>query len=135
MAKRRKILTTTIGSFVKPGYVPVRDWFESKKTLSLQGGVYDPRLYLPERKDAVETLVACGIRETVQFQDRLGLDILTDGEVRRENYMDFQCRHLEGIDFNKPLTKNLKTISASVLKDSYDASDHRPVIAELEFLS
>ena len=32
------------------------------------------------------------------------------------------------------LTKNLKTINGSVFLDAYEASDHRPIIVELEFI-
>lgn len=99
--------TTTIGSLPKPKYVPIRDWFESESTMSFQKTVHDPALFLPERKSEVEALVTRGIKEVVRFQDKLGLDILTDGEIGRENYMALQCRHLDGIDFNEPLTKKM----------------------------
>ena len=108
MAKQIKILTTTIGSLVKPRYVPVRDWFESERTMGLQKSVYDPKLYLPARKDAVEALVARGIQEVVRLQDEIGLDILTDGEIGREHYMGPQCRAMKGIDFEHLTKKRIR---------------------------
>ena len=30
-----------------------------------------------------------------------GIDIPTDGELRRENYVHYHCRHLDGIDFGR----------------------------------
>ena len=34
MTKYHKILTTTIGSYPKPDYVPTPDWFRAESTLS-----------------------------------------------------------------------------------------------------
>ena len=36
----------------------------------------------------------------------LRLKIITDGEIRRENYIHYHCRHINGIDFNN-LTKKV----------------------------
>jgi 5-methyltetrahydropteroyltriglutamate--homocysteine methyltransferase len=30
----------------------------------------------------------------------VGIDIPTDGEIRRENYIHYHCRHIDGIDFS-----------------------------------
>ena len=38
-------------------------------------------------------------KEIISDQEECGIDILTDGEVRRENYIHYHCRYLEGIDF------------------------------------
>ena len=38
-------------------------------------------------------------REVVIEQVRLGIDVPSDGEIRRENYIHYHCRNLEGIDF------------------------------------
>ena len=40
------------------------------------------------------------IKWAVREQSDLGLDIITDGEIKRENYIHYHCRHLNGIDFN-----------------------------------
>ena len=45
-------------------------------------------------------------KRSIEDQIECGIDIITDGEVRRENYIHYHCRHLEGIDFNK-LTKKV----------------------------
>ena len=52
-------------------------------------------------------------REIVQEQVRLGIDFPTDGELRRENYIHYHCRHLEGIDFSK-LTEKVMRLGAWV---------------------
>ena len=35
----------------------------------------------------------------ISLQIKAGVDIPTDGEVRRENYIHYHCRHLNGFDF------------------------------------
>ena len=37
----------------------------------------------------------------MDIQIRAGISIPTDGEVRRENYIHYHCRHLGGFDFNR----------------------------------
>ena len=39
--------------------------------------------------------------QVVREQVELGIDIPTDGEIRRENFVHYHCRHLAGIDFEK----------------------------------
>ena len=48
-----------------------------------------------------ETIFLKAIKEVIQDQIECGIDIVTDGEVRRENYIHYHCRHIQGIDFNK----------------------------------
>jgi len=40
-------------------------------------------------------------KDMVEAQISAGIDIPTDGEVPRENYIHYHCRHLNGIDFNR----------------------------------
>ena len=74
-------------------------------------------------------------REVVADQTNAGIDIPTDGEVPRENYIHYHCRHLDGIDFSK-LTEtaaragdfrtNVPTITAPVtLHRDYAVDDWR----------
>jgi 5-methyltetrahydropteroyltriglutamate--homocysteine methyltransferase len=49
----------------------------------------------------------------VQDQVECGVDIPTDGEQRRENYIHYHCRHIEGIDFGK-LTRKVHRNGAAV---------------------
>jgi 5-methyltetrahydropteroyltriglutamate--homocysteine methyltransferase len=48
-----------------------------------------------------EKIIAQGVREVIEDQVACGIDIPTDGEVKRENYVHYHCRHLEGFDFEK----------------------------------
>ena len=55
------------------------------------------------------SLMLKAAKEVIQDQVECGIDIVTDGEVRRENYIHYHCRHLEGIDFNKLTKKSART--------------------------
>ena len=92
------IRTTCIGAFPKPDYVPIRDWFqvdlgaENYARDVVDGWTEDPELeqiFVRATHDAVKAQVSCGI------------EIPTDGEQRRENYVHYQCRHFTGFDFRK----------------------------------
>ena len=87
--RKPTLLTTTIGSFPKPTYVPIINWFQSGMSFRT------PK----ESPKAPEDLFIRGTKEVVLEQVRAGIDIPTDGEVRRENYIYYHCRHLSGIDF------------------------------------
>jgi len=96
------IKTTCIGAYPKPDYVPIIDWFDSNEgdqnmcdtraTLS-----YEERL--AEAGDEAEALFVRAAAEVIADQIECGIDIPTDGEVRRENYIHYHCRHFNGIDF------------------------------------
>ncbi len=89
------VLTTTIGAFPKPPYVPVSDWFA--------GSHQDPTgAYLRELEiagDKAQALFDRAIREVVHDQVSAGVDLPTDGEVRRENFVHYFCRYLDGVSF------------------------------------
>ena len=93
--------TTTIGSYPKPSYLKIPDWFQNEgnspkdweKAWNLLGN----------KKDE---LIKKACQEIIKKQETAGIDIITDGEVRRENYILYHCRHLKGIDFSK-LTKKI----------------------------
>ena len=46
--------------------------------------------------DAETDHFARGVREAIDDQVRAGIDIPTDGEIARENYIHYHCRHLDG---------------------------------------
>ena len=49
--------------------------------------------------DDMEAVLARALREVIEDQVEAGIDIPTDGEIRRDNYIHYHCRHLEGFDF------------------------------------
>ena len=96
--------TTTIGSYPKPSYLKIPDWFQNKynspkdwkKAWSLLGNKEDE-------------LIKKACQEVIKEQETAGIDIITDGEVRRENYILYHCRHLKGIDFDKLAKKTVRS--------------------------
>jgi 5-methyltetrahydropteroyltriglutamate--homocysteine methyltransferase len=89
--------TSLVGSYPQP------DWLIDRKTLA---GRFPPRTptpslwrvaaeYLDQAQDDA-TIIA------IRDQERAGLDIITDGEIRRESYSNRFANALEGIDLKNP---------------------------------
>ncbi len=93
--------TTTIGSFPKPDYVSVRDWFQDRYTPT-----YDANYFLSRE---VETKLALATKEAIAAQVNAGIDVPTDGEIRREHYIFYHLRHLSGIDFDRRQVRQIRT--------------------------
>ena len=55
--------------------------------------------YLKTLPEDITDILDRATREVVQLQTELGIDIPTDGEMRREDYINYQCRNFEGFDF------------------------------------
>jgi 5-methyltetrahydropteroyltriglutamate--homocysteine methyltransferase len=95
------MLTTTIGAYPKPDEVPIRDWFQ------MEGGPDTPEptagyaQTLRHYGERLQEILDGATIEVVREQVELGIDIPTDGEIRRENFVHYHCRHLPGIDFDK----------------------------------
>jgi 5-methyltetrahydropteroyltriglutamate--homocysteine methyltransferase len=93
------LTTTTIGAYPKPDYIPVPDWFDTGH----QDSSVATRAYLDALRDMgaeAEATFARGVKQVIEDQVSAGIDIPTDGEVRRENYVHYHCRHLQGFDFD-----------------------------------
>ncbi|MEJ8571987.1 uroporphyrinogen decarboxylase family protein [Microbaculum marinum] len=91
--------TSLVGSYAQP------DWLLDKANLR---GRFPPRVraleiwrvapeFLEEAQDDA-TLIA------IRDQERAGLDIITDGETRRESYSNRFATALEGVDIDNPGT-------------------------------
>lgn len=95
------ILTTTIGSYPKPAYVRVPNWFEARRASNLQ--TWNPteayERFLKEGSPSDAALLDQATQEIVLEQVDAGIDIPTDGEIRREHYIYYQCRNFSGFDF------------------------------------
>lgn len=115
---RNPIETTTLGAFPKPKYVPVRDWFDLARETGGMNSSQTTRDYTSDSSKVDETHEALFIRaakEVIDIQIAAGITIPTDGEVRRENYIHYHCRHLEGFDF--------ETLEHRVLRDGAYETD------------
>ncbi|MEE2699286.1 MAG: cobalamin-independent methionine synthase II family protein [Pseudomonadota bacterium] len=109
-----KLTTTTIGAYPKPNYMPIFDWFQ------LEGGK-NPECFTALYDEAInkmgtnaENIFVRAARDVIADQEKAGIDIPTDGEVRRENYIHYHCRHLDGIDFEKLTKKEIRNSTHTV---------------------
>ena len=97
--------TTCIGAYPKPDYVPVTDWFQ----VGHDAADYVDRVakvWEAAQTPEAQALMDRATAEVVADQIVCGIDVPTDGEVRRENYVHYQCRHFDGFDF-EGLTKRV----------------------------
>jgi len=104
------IPTTCIGAYPKPDYVPMTDWFQLNQGLAATGGEVTRRASATAAGENAETekLYARATREAIQDQVAAGIDVPTDGEQRRENYIHYHCRHLNGMDFENLTARTLR---------------------------
>jgi len=91
--------TTLVGSYAQP------DWLIDRAKLA---GRFPPRVRAKELwrvapewlEQAQDDATILAIRD----QERVGLDIITDGEMRRESYSNRFATALEGVDIDNPGT-------------------------------
>lgn len=113
--------TTVIGSFPKPGYLTIPDWFakggDKKGLLGTSTSDYSKFLsgMSEEEGGRLEQDIMRATKEVIEEQCGCGVDVVTDGEIRRENYIHFLCRHIDGIDFSN-LTETAVRNGAFVAK-------------------
>ncbi|MEM7093356.1 MAG: cobalamin-independent methionine synthase II family protein [Actinomycetota bacterium] len=92
------ISTTCLGAYPKPATVPISDWFNTTH----RDDDYTDRVmrgWAAAQSAETQAILDEATAEVVADQIDCGIDVITDGEVRRENYVHYQCRHFEGFDF------------------------------------
>ena len=102
------LLTTTIGAYPKPDHLALPDWFRDEAgpdTAHPTEGWLDAMQSMGAETEAMLTRA---ILEVVEDQVGAGVDIPSDGEVRRENYIHYHCRHLDGIDFDRLIEREVR---------------------------
>jgi 5-methyltetrahydropteroyltriglutamate--homocysteine methyltransferase len=101
--------TTVVGSYPQPGWLIDRDKLGSKVPRVRTPEIWrvSPRLLEQAQDDA--TLLA------IRDMERAGIDIITDGEMRRESYSNRFSTALEGIDLDNPGTTVNRTGARSVV--------------------
>jgi 5-methyltetrahydropteroyltriglutamate--homocysteine methyltransferase len=91
--------TSLVGSYAQP------DWLLDRSKLAKR---FPPRVRAGElwRVDAqwLEEAQDDATRLAILDQERAGLDIITDGEIRRESYSNRFATELEGVDLDNPGT-------------------------------
>jgi 5-methyltetrahydropteroyltriglutamate--homocysteine methyltransferase len=92
------LMTTTIGAYPKPDFVPVPNWSDIPETSRTHPtAAYDA--FLADPPADTQALLKKATQQVVRQQDEDGVDVPTDGEIVREHYVFYHCRHLQGIDF------------------------------------
>src|SRR5207247_8547385 len=91
--------TTLVGSYPQP------EWLIDRKKLA---GRFPPRVRARELWRIPDALLAEAQDDAtllaIRAQEEAGLDIITDGEIRRESYSNRFATALEGIDIDNPGT-------------------------------
>ena len=103
------MLTTVIGAYPKPNYLKITDWFNAKGGTDTANPT---KLYEDEINrmgSEAETIFKRAAQDVIKDQLDCGIDIITDGEIKRENYIHYHCRYLNGIDFNNLTEKIART--------------------------
>jgi 5-methyltetrahydropteroyltriglutamate--homocysteine methyltransferase len=93
------ILTTVVGSYPQPDWLVDRDNLKRRlppRVRAHEMWRVDPR-FLEEAQDDATRLA-------IRDMELAGIDIVTDGEIRRESYSNRFATALEGVDIEKPGT-------------------------------
>jgi len=129
MASVVALPTTVIGSFPKPEYLEIPDFFargaDKPGLLGTNSAAYTEKVagLSGSELEKLEADVMRATEEVVQEQLSCGVDVVTDGEVRRDNYIHYFCRFVDGIDFvnltetsvrNGAFTAKVPTITGEV---------------------
>src|SRR5918992_2653787 len=91
------ITTSLVGSYAQPNWLIDRERLRGRfppRVRALELWRVDPA-YLEEAQDDATRLA-------IADQERAGLDIVTDGEMRRESYSNRFATALEGVDIDNP---------------------------------
>jgi len=117
------IKTTVIGSWPKPDYLALPDWFNDKgnfkdgtsSKLTGMGGGYDPRSTNEARSEEMSKATEKAAKEIMGKQVKLGLDVITDGEVERGTYYIHVMNNIQGIDMVDLQEKMMRSGAYSTL--------------------
>src|SRR5881396_133853 len=89
--------TTLVGSYPQP------DWLIDREKLSKQVPRVQANLWLVDGGE-LEAKQDQATLEAIRDQELAGLDIVTDGEQRRESYSNRFATALDGVDIDNPGT-------------------------------
>ena len=103
------MITTVIGAYPKPSFLELPDWFKAEGGTDTERPTEGYTKAITKMGNEIKSIFLKATKEVIDDQIECGIDIITDGEVRRENYIHYHCRHLEGIDFEKITKKMART--------------------------
>ena len=93
------IQTTCIGAYPKPDFVKLPDWFNHPDGPDTADPTALWEKAMADLGPDAPAIIARGVQQAIDDQVECGIDIPTDGEISRENYIHYHCRHLHGFDF------------------------------------
>jgi 5-methyltetrahydropteroyltriglutamate--homocysteine methyltransferase len=99
MSENARIPTSLVGSYAQPDWLIDREKLRSRfppRVRARELWRIDPQ-YLEEAQDDAT-------RVAIADQERAGLDVITDGELRRESYSNRFATALDGVDVDNPGT-------------------------------
>ena len=103
------MLTTVIGAYPKPSLLQLPDWFNAEGGTDTLKPTVDYNNAIKKMGEDAESIFLKAAAEVINDQIECGIDIVTDGEVRRENYIHYHCRHIAGVDFETLTEKVART--------------------------
>jgi 5-methyltetrahydropteroyltriglutamate--homocysteine methyltransferase len=118
------------------GSYPQPDWLVDREMLSK----VVPRVRMPEiwrvAEPWLEQAQDDATRLAIQDQERAGIDIITDGEIRRESYSNRFATALDGLDPDNPgFVQSRSDNKAAVPRVVGKLSRSRPIeVRDMEFL-
>jgi 5-methyltetrahydropteroyltriglutamate--homocysteine methyltransferase len=91
------LVTTVVGSYPQPGWLVDRERLGARlpPRVRMRELWRVPEAYLEEAQDDATRLA-------VRDMERAGVDVVTDGEMRRESYSNRFATALDGIDLDEP---------------------------------
>ena len=102
------LLTTTVGAFPKPDYLKLPDWFRNGGPSGADPTTaYSDFMRAPPAD--LEASLRLATEEVVRGQVEAGIDVPSEGELRRDDYIHYHCRHLGGFDFDNLVEKEMRT--------------------------
>ena len=93
----RLLPTTVVGSYPQPGWLVDRDKLQSRMPPRVRARELW-RVAEENLREAQDDATLLAIRD----MERAGIDIITDGEMRRESYSNHFATALDGVDIDSP---------------------------------
>ena len=121
--------TTVVGSYPQPDWLVNRDMLSKVVPRTRMKEIWRvPEPFLQQAQDDA-TLLA------IRDMERAGLDIITDGEMRRESYSNHFATALEGIDLDNPGEVQARSGTTKVPRVVGKIRRMRPVeVRDMQFL-
>jgi len=122
--------TTVVGSYPQPGWLIDRDKLGSKVPRVRAPEIWRVEAAWLEQAQDDATLLA------IRDMERAGIDIITDGEMRRESYSNRFATSLDGVDLRNPgTTINRTGARATVPRIRGPIVRSRPIeVRDVQFL-